>query len=294
MPNFDRMEQALWDTFNGTKQPHVETGLPLWLDEIGWQVPTEGSDAYTGVEDVSTVDEAGQARSTARSFGSARATRSSRRPFLPLDRRVGPGAISERRLPRRRYAAPRVRSCRAGDRRHERRHVVPRECRRLEAHELGRRREGDVHAASGTCDRGECPRECDCDVGLVDVATKRTLTASEKKAVSSALALRSSRSVRARFGAVFDTLDPSSAHSNASRTSSRTTQVEPLHVRTLDRRRVQPQQNVALRRPELRCRGSPQPRRRPPDRCCRFGAISGAVKARSAPRSRRGSNTARG
>ena len=61
MPNFDRIKQALWDAFNGTRQPHVETGLPLWLDEVGWQVPTEQSDAYTGVENVPTVDEAGQA-----------------------------------------------------------------------------------------------------------------------------------------------------------------------------------------------------------------------------------------
>ena len=61
MPNFDRIKQALWDAFNGTKQPHIETGLPLWLDEVGWQVPTEGSDAYTGAENVPTIDEAGQA-----------------------------------------------------------------------------------------------------------------------------------------------------------------------------------------------------------------------------------------
>ena len=61
MPNFGRIKQALWDAFNGTKQPHIETGLPLWLDEIGWQVPTEGSDAYTGVENVPTINEAGQA-----------------------------------------------------------------------------------------------------------------------------------------------------------------------------------------------------------------------------------------
>ena len=61
MPNFDRIKQALWDAFNGTGQRHVESGLPLWLDEIGWQVPTEGSDAYTGAENVPTVDEAGQA-----------------------------------------------------------------------------------------------------------------------------------------------------------------------------------------------------------------------------------------
>ena len=61
MPNFDRIKQALWDAFNGTKQPHIETGLTLWLDEVGWQVPTEGSDAYTGAENVPTIDEAGQA-----------------------------------------------------------------------------------------------------------------------------------------------------------------------------------------------------------------------------------------
>jgi hypothetical protein len=61
MPNLDRIKQALWDAFNHTKQMHIETGLPLWLDEVGWQVPTDGSDAYTGVENVPTIGEEGQA-----------------------------------------------------------------------------------------------------------------------------------------------------------------------------------------------------------------------------------------
>jgi hypothetical protein len=61
IPNFDRIKQALWDAFHGTRQPHIETGLPLWLDEIGWQVPTEGNEAYTGLENVPTINEAGQA-----------------------------------------------------------------------------------------------------------------------------------------------------------------------------------------------------------------------------------------
>jgi hypothetical protein len=61
MPNFDRIKQALWDAFNGTRQSHVENGLPLWLDEVGWQVPTEGNQAYTGAENVPTIDERSQA-----------------------------------------------------------------------------------------------------------------------------------------------------------------------------------------------------------------------------------------
>jgi hypothetical protein len=52
MPNLDRIKQALWDAFNRTRQPHIETGLPLWMDEVGWQVSTEGIEAYTGDENV--------------------------------------------------------------------------------------------------------------------------------------------------------------------------------------------------------------------------------------------------
>ena len=35
--NLDRVKQALWDAFNGTGQPTVETGLKIRIGEIGWQ-----------------------------------------------------------------------------------------------------------------------------------------------------------------------------------------------------------------------------------------------------------------
>ena len=162
MPNFDRIKQALWDAFNGTKQPHIETGLTLWLDEVGWQVPTEGSDAYTGARE-RPHDRRGRSGRVPWRGRPARRVRPAGRsaPLLPLDRRVGPRRLPERCLPRRRHAAPRVRRHRAGGRRYERRHGVSRERGRLEAHDLGGGRDGEVLASPGAHDRGECPRECD-------------------------------------------------------------------------------------------------------------------------------------
>jgi hypothetical protein len=61
VPDFARIKQALWDAFDGTPQPDVERGLPLWIDEVGWQVDTDGNAAYTGAENVPTIDEATQA-----------------------------------------------------------------------------------------------------------------------------------------------------------------------------------------------------------------------------------------
>ena len=60
--NYARIKQALWDAFNGTAQLDVERGLPLWIDEAGWQVNTNGLVGYTGSENVPTIDEATQAR----------------------------------------------------------------------------------------------------------------------------------------------------------------------------------------------------------------------------------------
>ncbi len=60
--NYARIKQALWDAFNGTAQLDVERGLPLWIDEAGWQVNTNGLVGYTGAENVPTIDEATQAR----------------------------------------------------------------------------------------------------------------------------------------------------------------------------------------------------------------------------------------
>ena len=56
-----RIKQALWDAFHGTPQPTTQKGLKLYLDEVGWQVSTAGSDAYTGVENVKVTTEANQA-----------------------------------------------------------------------------------------------------------------------------------------------------------------------------------------------------------------------------------------
>jgi hypothetical protein len=59
--NLDRVKQALWDAFHGTPQPTTATGLRLYLDEVGWQVATEGLPGYTGLENVDVTDEVTQA-----------------------------------------------------------------------------------------------------------------------------------------------------------------------------------------------------------------------------------------
>ncbi|HEX4930649.1 MAG TPA: hypothetical protein VFV62_08050, partial [Gaiellaceae bacterium] len=56
-----RIKQALWDAFNGTAQKTTVNGLPLYLDEVGWQVSTEGNGAYTGAENVKVTTEENQA-----------------------------------------------------------------------------------------------------------------------------------------------------------------------------------------------------------------------------------------
>lgn len=61
MPDLYRLKQAIWDAFNGTAQPTVEDGLKLTLDELAYQVPTDGKAGYSGAENVETVDEATQA-----------------------------------------------------------------------------------------------------------------------------------------------------------------------------------------------------------------------------------------
>jgi hypothetical protein len=60
--NLDRIKQALWDAFGGTPQPTTLQGLKLNLDEVGWQVGTQGRTGYTGVENVPVTDEVTQAR----------------------------------------------------------------------------------------------------------------------------------------------------------------------------------------------------------------------------------------
>jgi hypothetical protein len=61
-PDLDRIKQAIWDAFAGTRQRTVEEGLKLHVDEIGWQVDTEGRKGYSGTENVATTSEAMQAR----------------------------------------------------------------------------------------------------------------------------------------------------------------------------------------------------------------------------------------
>ena len=70
-PNLDRLKQAVWDAFNGTKQPvFAERGKPapakalkLDLDETGWQVaiPQALQSLYSGKETVTPIDEVTQA-----------------------------------------------------------------------------------------------------------------------------------------------------------------------------------------------------------------------------------------
>jgi len=68
-PNLDRIKQAVWDAFNGTRQPTFAEGgraggLRFRLDEVGWQVRIVASaaHAYEGVENVPTTEEASQAQ----------------------------------------------------------------------------------------------------------------------------------------------------------------------------------------------------------------------------------------
>lgn len=56
-----RIKQALWDAFRDTPQPTTVNGLRLYLDEVGWQVDTEGLLGYSGDENVAVTDEASQA-----------------------------------------------------------------------------------------------------------------------------------------------------------------------------------------------------------------------------------------
>jgi hypothetical protein len=59
--NLGRIKQALWDAFDGTAQPTTVNGLKLYLDEVGWQVGTNGLRGYVGRENVPVTDAATQA-----------------------------------------------------------------------------------------------------------------------------------------------------------------------------------------------------------------------------------------
>jgi hypothetical protein len=67
--NLDRIKQAVWDAFNGTRQPLFAEGgrsggLKFRLDEAGWQVRVveSAAHAYEGSENVPTTEEAQQAQ----------------------------------------------------------------------------------------------------------------------------------------------------------------------------------------------------------------------------------------
>jgi hypothetical protein len=69
VPNLDRIKQAVWDAFNGTRQPTFAErgrpgGLKFRLDEVGWQVRVVASaaHAYEGTENVATTEEGTQAQ----------------------------------------------------------------------------------------------------------------------------------------------------------------------------------------------------------------------------------------
>ena len=67
--NLDRIKQAFWDAFNGTRQPLFAErgrsgGIKFRLDEAGWQVRVieSAAHAYEGTENVPTTEEAQQAQ----------------------------------------------------------------------------------------------------------------------------------------------------------------------------------------------------------------------------------------
>jgi hypothetical protein len=62
MADLARLKQAISDAFAGTAQKTVEGGLPIHLDEVAYQVATDGKPGYTGAETVKLVDEATQAK----------------------------------------------------------------------------------------------------------------------------------------------------------------------------------------------------------------------------------------
>jgi len=69
VPNLDRIKQAFWDAFNGTRQPTFAEGgraggLTFRLDEVGWQVRVvpSAAHAYEGSENVATTEEGVQAQ----------------------------------------------------------------------------------------------------------------------------------------------------------------------------------------------------------------------------------------
>jgi len=61
VPNLDRVKQAVYDAFNGTKQPTTLNGLTFRIDELGWQTDTSQYSQYYNKENVAVVSEQTQA-----------------------------------------------------------------------------------------------------------------------------------------------------------------------------------------------------------------------------------------
>jgi hypothetical protein len=60
IPNLDRVKQAVYSAFNGTKQPTTLNGLTFRIDEVGWQTDTTAYPQYVNAENVAVVSEATQ------------------------------------------------------------------------------------------------------------------------------------------------------------------------------------------------------------------------------------------
>jgi hypothetical protein len=202
MPNFDRIKQALWDAFNGTRQTHIENGLPLWLDEVGWQVPTDGSEAYTGAENVPTVDEASQAAFHGAVVRIAACDRqvATIHFFHWIDEsdrggfQSGTFRADGSQRPAFESIAQAVADTKGGT-------FCP-------GSTVTWRHKTSVVGAAATLTRlparvieATAGENALVTYGYVDVGKKRTLTTADKKAVAVALAVRTTHSARARFGA---------------------------------------------------------------------------------------------
>jgi hypothetical protein len=61
VPNLDRVKQAIYDAFNGTKQPTTLNGLTFRIDELGWQTDTTKYSQYYNQENVAVISEQQQA-----------------------------------------------------------------------------------------------------------------------------------------------------------------------------------------------------------------------------------------
>jgi hypothetical protein len=61
IPNLDRVKQAIYDAFNGTKQPTTLNGLTFRIDELGWQTDTSKYAQYYHDENVKVISEQTQA-----------------------------------------------------------------------------------------------------------------------------------------------------------------------------------------------------------------------------------------